>query len=113
MIAGDRLHPRVWILRGQHGETPAAEADEPARVAEAARRMRLKHVVITAVARDDLPDGGAEHFRQTVEAVRAQNRGIAIEILVPDFNDRDTVDRRPCWRPTRRSSIITSKPCAA
>ncbi len=51
--------------------------------------MRLKHVVITAVARDDLPDGGAEHFRQTIETVRALNPGAAIEVLTPDFNDRD------------------------
>jgi lipoic acid synthetase len=51
--------------------------------------MRLKHVVITAVARDDLADGGAEHFRQTVEAVRTASPGIVIEILVPDFNDKD------------------------
>jgi lipoic acid synthetase len=51
--------------------------------------MRLKHVVITAVARDDLPDGGAEHFRQTIESVRAAIPGIVIEVLVPDFNDRD------------------------
>jgi lipoic acid synthetase len=58
-------------------------------VAEATRRMGLKHVVITAVARDDLADGGAEHFRQTIEAVRAANPGIAIEVLVPDFLDRD------------------------
>ncbi|HVY70895.1 MAG TPA: lipoyl synthase, partial [Verrucomicrobiae bacterium] len=65
------------------------EVDEPARVAEATRRMRLKHVVITAVARDDLADGGASHFKQTIEAVRALNPGIVIEVLVPDFNDRD------------------------
>jgi lipoic acid synthetase len=51
--------------------------------------MNLKHVVITAVARDDLDDGGAEHFRQTIEAVRAANPGIVIEVLVPDFLDRD------------------------
>lgn len=51
--------------------------------------MKLKHVVITAVARDDLGDGGAEHFRQTIEAVRAANPGIVIEVLVPDFLDRD------------------------
>jgi lipoic acid synthetase len=51
--------------------------------------MRLKHVVITAVARDDLADGGAEHFRQTIEAVRAANPGIVVEVLVPDFLDRD------------------------
>jgi lipoyl synthase len=49
----------------------------------------LKHVVITAVARDDLADGGAEHFRQTIEAVRATNPGIIIEVLVPDFLEKD------------------------
>jgi lipoic acid synthetase len=46
-------------------------------------------VVITAVARDDLADGGAEHFRRTIEAVRALNPAAAIEVLTPDFNDRD------------------------
>jgi len=46
-------------------------------------------VVITAVARDDVPDGGAEHFAQTIEAVRAEVEGIVIEILVPDFNGKD------------------------
>ncbi|MCH1442173.1 MAG: lipoyl synthase, partial [Rubripirellula sp.] len=56
----------------------------PERVAEAARRLGLKHVVITSVTRDDLPDGGAEHFRRTVEAVR-QATGASIEVLVPDF----------------------------
>src|ERR1039458_8185592 len=66
------------------------EHDEPMRVAEATRRMRLRHVVITAVARDDLKDGGAEHFRQTIEAVRKLNPGIVIEVLVPDFNDSDS-----------------------
>ena len=52
--------------------------------------MKLKHIVITAVARDDLQDGGAEHFRQTIEAVRKLNPGIVIEVLVPDFNDSDS-----------------------
>ncbi len=51
--------------------------------------MKLKHVVITAVARDDLKDGGAEHFRQTIEKVRELNPGIVIEVLVPDFLDND------------------------
>jgi lipoic acid synthetase len=67
----------------------ALETDEPQRVAEATRRMNLKHVVITAVARDDIADGGAEHFRQTIEAVRTANPGIVIEVLVPDFLDKD------------------------
>jgi lipoic acid synthetase len=51
--------------------------------------MNLNHVVITAVARDDLQDGGALHFARTIEAVRRENPGIIIEILVPDFNGRD------------------------
>ncbi len=51
--------------------------------------MRLRHVVITAVARDDLPDGGAEHFRRAIEAVRALNPAIVIEVLTPDFNASD------------------------
>jgi lipoic acid synthetase len=65
------------------------DLDEPFRIASATRRLGLKHVVITSVARDDLPDGGAEHYRRTVEAVRAVNPEIIIEVLVPDFLDRD------------------------
>jgi lipoic acid synthetase len=60
------------------------EDDEPARVAEAAHRLGLKHVVITSVTRDDLPDGGADHFRRCVVAVR-QRTGAAVEVLTPDF----------------------------
>jgi lipoic acid synthetase len=58
-------------------------------VAEAVFRMKLKHVVITAVARDDLQDGGANHFRETIDAVRLRNPEIIIEVLVPDFLDKD------------------------
>jgi hypothetical protein len=65
------------------------EADEPQRVAEATRRMKLRHVVITAVARDDIADGGAEHFRQTIEAVRRLNPKTVIEVLVSDFQGSD------------------------
>ena len=65
------------------------EADEPQRVAEAVRRMGLKHVVITAVARDDLADGGAEHFAQTIRAMRALDPEIVIEVLTPDFNGKE------------------------
>jgi len=89
MIAGDRCTRACGFCAVTTAKPFALEADEPARVAEATRRMRLKHVVITAVARDDLRDGGAEHFRRTIEAVRAANPGIVIEVLVPDFNDRD------------------------
>jgi lipoyl synthase len=89
MIAGDRCTRACGFCAVSTAKPFALEADEPTRVAEATRRMRLKHVVITAVARDDLPDGGAEHFRQTIEAVRAANPGIIVEVLVPDFLDRD------------------------
>ena len=89
MIAGDRCTRACGFCAVTTAKPLPLEADEPERVAEATRRMRLKHVVITAVARDDLPDGGAEHFRRTIEATRAANPGIVIEILVPDFNARD------------------------
>src|SRR5205814_1561307 len=89
MIAGDRCTRACGFCAVTTAKPYALEADEPQRVAEAARRMGLKHVVITAVARDDLADGGAEHFKQTVEAVRKWNDGIVIEVLVPDFLDRD------------------------
>src|SRR5712675_2297729 len=90
MIAGDRCTRACGFCAVSTAKPFALEADEPARVAEATRRMKLKHVVITAVARDDLPDGGAEHFRQTIEKVRELNPGIVIEVLVPDFLDNDT-----------------------
>jgi lipoic acid synthetase len=89
MIAGDRCTRACGFCAVATAKPMALEADEPARVAEATARMKLKHVVITAVARDDLKDGGADHFRQTVEKVREQNPGIIIEVLVPDFNDSD------------------------
>mgnify|MGYP003327130975 CR=1 FL=1 len=62
--------------------------------------MKLGHVVITAVARDDLTDGGANHFRETIKAVRRRNPSIVIEVLVPDFLDKDdslqmVLDARP------------------
>jgi lipoic acid synthetase len=89
MIAGDRCTRACGFCAVSTAKPLALEADEPARVAEATRRMKLKHVVITALARDDLKDGGAEHFRQTIEKVRELNRGIVIEVLVPDFLDND------------------------
>jgi lipoic acid synthetase len=90
MIAGDRCTRACGFCAVSTAKPLPLENDEPERVAEAARRMALKHVVITAVARDDLADGGAEHFRKTIEAVRASNPGVVIEVLVPDFLDKDS-----------------------
>src|SRR2546425_8701655 len=89
MIAGDRCTRACGFCAITTAKPLALEADEPQRVAEATRRMRLNHVVITAVARDDLADGGADHFRRTIDAVRALNPRTVIEVLTPDFNDRD------------------------
>jgi lipoic acid synthetase len=89
MIAGDRCTRACGFCAVSTARPFALEADEPQRVAEATRRMRLNHVVITAVARDDLADGGAEHFRRTIETVRSLNPHTVIEVLTPDFNDRD------------------------
>jgi len=89
MIAGDRCTRACGFCAVTTAKPFALEADEPSRVAEATARMRLRHVVITAVARDDLPDGGAGHFRRTIEAVRARCPETVIEVLTPDFNGRD------------------------
>lgn len=89
MIAGDRCTRACGFCAVSTAKPLPLEADEPQRVAEATQRMRLRHVVITAVARDDLADGGAEHFHQTIHAIRTLNPGIVIEVLTPDFNDRD------------------------
>ena len=78
------------VSRGRPG---ALEADEPQRVAEAAAKLGLKHVVITSVTRDDLPDGGAEHFYQCVLAVR-ERTGATVEVLTPDFVQQKEALRR-------------------
>ena len=89
MIAGDRCTRACGFCAVTTAKPFALEDDEPARVAEAILRMKLKHVVITAVARDDLQDGGALHFARTIEAVRAANPQIVIEVLVPDFHAKE------------------------
>ena len=87
MIAGDRCTRACGFCAVETAKPLPLDKDEPARVAEATARLQLKHVVITAVARDDLPDGGSQHFEQTILAVRAQNPRIVIEVLTPDFNE--------------------------
>jgi len=89
MIAGDRCTRACGFCAVTTAKPFALEHDEPQRVAEAVMRMKLKHVVITAVARDDVPDGGALHFARTIEAIRERDPEIIIEVLVPDFNGKD------------------------
>ena len=89
MIAGDRCTRACGFCAVTTAKPFALEDDEPQRVAEAIRRMKLKHVVITAVARDDLKDGGARHFARTIEAVRSSDPAIVIEVLTPDFHAKE------------------------
>jgi len=89
MIAGDRCTRACGFCAVDTRKPMVLEVDEPDRVAEATRRMKLKHVVITAVARDDLSDGGAAHFNRVIERVREVNPGVLIEVLTPDFQDDD------------------------
>lgn len=84
MILGNVCTRACGFCAVSRGEPGQVEGDEPERLAEAAARMGLKHVVITSVTRDDLPDGGADHFYDCVLAVR-ERTGAAIEVLTPDF----------------------------
>jgi len=89
MIAGEHCTRACGFCAVSTAKPLALEADEPDRVAEAIKRLKLKHVVITAVARDDIADGGADHFGRTIEAVRAVDSTIIIEVLTPDFNGKE------------------------
>jgi lipoic acid synthetase len=89
MIAGDRCTRRCGFCAVDTARPGPLDTDEPARIGEAARRMGLRHVVITAVARDDLADGGAGHFAATIHAVRAVAPAARIEVLTPDFKDQE------------------------
>ena len=89
MIAGDRCTRACGFCAVTTAKPYALEDDEPQRVAEAVMRMKLKHVVITAVARDDLQDGGANHFARVIAAIRKADPSIVIEVLVPDFHADD------------------------
>ncbi len=84
MILGNVCTRPCGFCSVPKGKTETVELDEPERVAEAAARLGLKHVVITSVTRDDLPDGGADHFYHCVLAVR-ERTGAAVEVLTPDF----------------------------
>jgi lipoic acid synthetase len=69
----------------EHGVSAPPDQEEPERVARAVKKMSLHYVVITSVTRDDLPDGGASHFAKTIHAIRALDRSIKVEVLIPDF----------------------------
>lgn len=88
MICGEVCTRACRFCAVQHGRGAPLDPEEPTHVAEQVAAMRLHHVVVTAVARDDLPDEGAAHFAATIRAIRAATPTTTIEVLVPDFHDR-------------------------
>jgi len=92
MILGARCTRSCRFCAVEGGPPEPVRQDEPEAVAEAADRMHLRHVVVTSVTRDDLPDGGASHFARVIEAIRGRLPRAIIEVLTPDFlGSRDAV----------------------
>jgi lipoic acid synthetase len=100
MILGDVCTRACGFCAVATGRPTWNDEDEPRRVAEAIREMQLEHVVVTSVARDDLPDGGAHIFAETIRALRRECPGMGVEVLIPDFNGepaplRTVMEARP------------------
>jgi lipoic acid synthetase len=100
MILGDTCTRSCKFCATPTGKPLPPDPSEPAKVADSVRLMNLRHVVVTSVDRDDLPDGGAAHWAETVLKIKEVNPGITIEILIPDFNGnpgfiRQVTDTRP------------------
>ena len=93
MILGEVCTRRCSFCDVAHGRPAAPDPLEPARLAETIRDMRLRYVVITSVDRDDLRDGGAEHFAACIRATRHAAPNIKIEILTPDFRGKGRMER--------------------
>jgi lipoyl synthase len=89
MIMGHTCTRACAFCNVKTGLPGQLDADEPAHVAEAVRKLGLAHVVVTSVDRDDLADGGAAHFAATIAAIRASNPNTTIEVLTPDFLRKD------------------------
>ena len=85
MILGDVCTRSCGFCHIATGRPPELDLDEPRRVGDAVRVMNLKHVVITSVNRDELPDGGAEVWAETIRQIRLQSPGTNVEVLIPDF----------------------------
>ena len=100
MIMGETCTRACSFCNVATGMPGPLDADEPRRVGDAVAKLGLQHVVVTSVDRDDLADGGAEHFAQTIRAIRAAAPGTTIEVLTPDFLRKDgalevVVEARP------------------
>ena len=100
MILGSVCTRNCTFCNVSKGTVQQVDENEPGRVAQAVKALGLKHAVITSVTRDDLPDGGAEHFARVIESIRNTAPGVTIEVLIPDFQGsvealKKVVDARP------------------
>lgn len=100
MILGSICTRACRFCNVKTGKPGPVDADEPQKVRDLVAALQLKHVVITSVDRDDLPDGGAAHFAAVITAVRALNSAVTIEILTPDF----------LGKPGALETVITARP---
>ena len=101
MLLGETCTRSCGFCAVSTGRPAPPDPEEPRHVGEASRRLGLTFVVVTSVARDDLPDGGAGHFAATVRAIRDASPGTKVEVLVPDFKgDRDSIRTVVESRPT-------------
>ncbi len=93
MIMGDRCTRKCSYCDVSHDRPLPLDPSEPYNIARAVKMLNLRYVVITSVNRDDLPDGGASHFAKVIRAVRKENPGCSIEVLIPDFlGDRKSLE---------------------
>jgi lipoyl synthase len=100
LLLGDRCTRGCRFCAIGHGRPVPPDPDEPQRVAEAAARLGLRHVVLTSVTRDDLGDGGAGHFAAAIHALRCRLPAVTVEVLIPDLGGSETalrviLDARP------------------
>lgn len=100
LIGGDQCTRRCDFCQIDTGKPAALDRDEPRRVADSVRAMGLRYATITGVARDDLPDGGAWLYAQTVRAIKELNPSTGVELLIPDFNGE----------PSRLAQVFASRP---
>ena len=90
MILGDICTRNCTFCAIKHGKPQAPDPYEPEHIVEAVEKLRLQYVVITSVTRDDLPDGGASQFAQTIKAIYSYNAKLSVEVLIPDFGGSPT-----------------------
>ena len=85
MILGSQCTRNCRFCNVTHGTPQPVDPEEPDKVAKAAAELELKHVVVTSVTRDDLPDGGARHFSRVIKAIKSLSSDTVVEVLIPDF----------------------------